>query len=93
MILLKELKRDGKFCRVTVDIDSDTLCDLNNIVFLASKETSRYDELALSLVNLYEMVHHGRITDFGTYKNAKYFRLHDSWENWGDKADDKEEKT
>lgn len=84
MIALKNLQTNPSK-KVTIEIDESTLCDLHNIVYNAARENSKYEALDLEVANIYEMLHNGCITDFGIYKNAKYFVNHDSFENWGKK--------
>lgn len=72
MITLKEM--DEGF--VTIQMSKDDLSLLNNIVYEGSKyiqrKTEKLDLMQLTLHNLYEMVHHGFITDFGRVKNAEF---------------------
>lgn len=89
MILLKELSNNRvNYPTVIVEIDADSVCDLHNILCKVAKDEHRFDELALELTNIYEMLHHGHLTDFGIYKNAKYFKSHDSFSNYGDEDDE-----
>lgn len=83
MVLLKKLNAENpKFSTITVEMDYQTLCDLNNILCKVREENDRYDKLSLEFGNLFEMLKHGFLTDFGIYKNARYFRDHEKWETW-----------
>lgn len=84
MVLLKELQSNGRFGGdVTVHLDADDVCNLHNGLCLLAKQDERYEEMALAFTNIYEMLHHGHLTDFGIYKNAKYFKRHDDFSKWG----------
>lgn len=81
MIVLKELSKRTN--TVTLELTADDVCELHNLTAeAAKKDPKRYDGLDLTLTNIYEMLHHGFITDFGTYRNADYFRRHDCFANW-----------
>lgn len=72
MISLKGL--DGKL--VIVQMTTDDLCDLHNALYYASKvKPGRFDLISLTLSNLYEMIHHGFLTDFGRFKNYEYVKM------------------
>lgn len=87
MIVLKKLDAENpNFSTVTIKLDYQTVCDLNNILAKASKENNKYDTLSLEFSNLFEMLKHGFLTDFGIYKNAKYFKDHDKWFSWEAKS-------
>lgn len=78
MVILKELSNNY----VTLQLDYKTVCTLHNLLCKAEKEKTNYDTLSLEFTNIFEMLKHGFITDLGIYKNAKYFREHDSFEHW-----------
>lgn len=83
MILLKELSNnETNYPTVTLELDYTAVCDIHNILCEAEKEKSCYEELSLKFTNIFEMLKHGFITDFEIYKNAKYFKEHDSFANW-----------
>lgn len=85
MVLLKELTSNNSYGGyVTVQLDAADVCELHNGLCELAKQDERYEEMALAFTNIYEMLHHGHLTDFGIYKNAKYFKKHDDFLNWGD---------
>lgn len=89
MVLLKKLDAENpKFSTVTITMDYQALCDLNNILAKVREENDRYDTLSLEFSNLFEMLKHGFLTDFGIYKNARYFKNHGKWENWEEPKND-----
>lgn len=87
MIVLKKLDAENpNFSTVTIKLNYQTVCDLNNILAKAREENNKYDALSLEFSNLFEMLKHGFLTDFGIYKNARYFKDHDKWESWETKS-------
>lgn len=85
MVLLKELSCNNSYGGdVTVHLDAADVCNLHNGLCKLAKQDDRYEDIALAFTNIYEMLHHGHLTDFGIYKNAKYFRKHDDFSRWDD---------
>lgn len=85
MVLLKSLDNNKtNHPTVTVELDYNAVCDIHNCLCEASKSKEFCEEIALDFTNIFEMLKHGRVTDFGIYQNAKYFKKHDDFSNWGD---------
>ena len=85
MVLLKELSNNKtSHPTVTLELDYNAVCDLHNILCEAAKNktSEAYDTLALEFTNIFEMMKHGFLTDFGIYKNAKYFDKYNSFDNY-----------
>ena len=84
MVLLKELTNNNSYGGdVTVHLDATDVCELHKGLCKLAKQDERYEEMALAFTNIYEMLHHGHLTDFGIYQNAKYFVKHDAFfSNW-----------
>lgn len=81
MVLLKKLENGF----ITIEMSIDDLCELHNALHYARKvKPERFEVLDLAITNLYEMAHHGFITDFGRYKNYKYGKNHNEFESWED---------
>lgn len=83
MILLKRLdNNETAYPSIIVEMSADDVCSIHNGLCELAKNDKKYMENALAFTNLYEMLHHGHLTDFGIYKNAKYFHETDDFSNW-----------
>lgn len=82
-VYLKDLSNNKtNYPTVTVELDYTAVCDIHNALCAYEKEYPYSKELALDFTNIFEMLKHGHLTDFGVYKNACYFRDTDTFENW-----------